>query len=474
MSAATTQAANHATRIAWVVAGAFFMETLDSTIIVTVLPAIAASYGVSALDASLGVTVYLVAMAMGIPAAGWLALRLGARRVFLAAVAVFTATSLLCALAPNFETFVGFRFAQGLAAAFMSPMGRLVVLSETPKPRIIEALGLITWPGLIAPVLGPPLGGLIVTYAPWQWIFLINVPLGLLAIGLILWLFPSRQAERPDAPLDGWGLLWTMLSLACLVLGVTMLSESSGGLWVAAVLVTVGIATGCLALRHARRHADPILDLRPFGVRSYAIAGGSAGLLSRIAINASPFLLPLMFQIGFGWSALQAGSMVIAYMAGNLAMKAVTTPILRKFRFKTVLLTNGVLCTACLFAMAALTARTPAPVMMILLVVAGMTRSMNFTGVTTLAFADIPDALRAHASALATMLQQVAIVFGVALAAFVLGLSRTVRSSDALRLVDFQVAWLLVGACMALSLFLMRRLPADAGYALATRPGGSR
>lgn len=453
--------------IAWVVAGAFFMETLDGTVIVTALPAIAKSYGVTELEASLAVSIYLVAMAMGVPAAAWLADRLGARRVFVGAVAAFSLASMLCAFAPTFAIFAAMRFVQGLAAAFMSPVGRLVVLRETPKSGLIEALGLITWPGLIAPVLGPALGGLVVTYGSWPWIFLVNVPLGLLAIAFILRLFPKRPPQRPDAPLDVRGLFLTALALACLVLGLEGLTQVRGGWGPSALLLLLGALTAGLALRHLRRHTDPVLDLRPLDIRSFSVAVGGAGFVSRVAINASPFLLPLMFQVAFGWSALQAGWMLLAYMAGNLAMKSLTTPILRRFGFRRVLLRNGALCAASLFAMAALTTATPLPLVVSLLVLGGMARSMNFTAVTTLAFADVPDALRAHASALATLLQQVAIVLGVALAAVVLGASQATRGATTLASADFQAAWLVIGSLMLVSLALMRRLPANAGSALS-------
>ncbi|MFT4265777.1 MAG: MFS transporter [Xenophilus sp.] len=472
MPASTTPAqptgeAVHAQRIAWVVAGAFFMETLDGTVIATALPAIAHSFGIQPLDASLGITVYLVAMAAGVVASGWLAQRWGARRIFVLALGLFSLSSLLCALAPGFGAFAGARLTQGLAAAFMSPVGRLVVLRETPKPRIIEALALITWPGLIAPVVGPPLGGLITTYASWRWIFLINVPLGVLAIGLVLLLFPARTAERPDAPLDAWGLVLTSLSVAAVVLGLSLLAEGQvAPAWSASVIV-MGCLTGAAAVRHSRLRADPILDLRPLSHPTYALATASAGLLSRIAINASPFLLPLMFQMGFGWSAMRAGSMVFPYMLGNLAMKAVTTPVLRRFGFRRTLIWNGWLCAASLLAIASIPASLPAAAIAVLLVVAGMTRSMNFTAVNTLAFADVPDALRAHASALATLCQQVSIVLGVAVGVLVLGLARNLRGTGALALGDFRWAWAAVGLLMSVAVLLLYRLPRDTGSALA-------
>ena len=457
---------NASRRIALIVAAAFFMEALDGTVIVTALPAIATAFGVTTLDASLGVTAYLMAIAVCVPAAGWCAERFGARHVFTLAVGSFTLASLLCALAPTFATFVAARVVQGCAAAFMSPVGRLVVLRETPKNRIIEAIGTITWPGLIAPVIGPPLGGLIATQASWHWIFLLNVPLGLIGLWLVRRHFPRRTDMR-RVPFDLPGFVLTALALAALILGLSQLGEGQGDGRLTAALLAVGALAGVASVRHARRAAAPMLDLRALRVPTFALAVISAGFISRVAINASPFLLPLMFQIGFGLNALQAGTMVLIYMAGNLAMKSATTPILKRFGFRRVMLVNGALCAASLFGCALLAPGDPMLMIAPLLLAAGMTRSMNFTSITTLAFADVPDEQRAGASALSTMLAQVAAVLGVALAASVLGASQTLRGAAALALVDFRHAWIVVGLLMVVATAIMGRLAHDAGAAMA-------
>lgn len=453
-------------RIALTVASAFFMETLDATIIVTALPAIAAGFGISTLDASLGVTVYLIAMAVFVPAAGWCAARFGGREVFAAAIALFTASSLLCGLAPNFAVFVMARAVQGCAAAFMSPVGRVVVLRETPKHRLMEAIAMITWPGLIGPVVGPPLGGLIATHTSWRWIFLLNVPLGLVGIWLILRLFPRRGADRA-ARFDAMGFVITAIALASLVEGFTRLGELHDGLGTTLLLLAVGAVAALASVAHARRATHPMLDLRAFRVPTYALSTGTAGFISRVAINASPFLLPLMFQIGFGMSPFQAGSMLLVYMTGNLVMKSATTRLLRRFGFRRVLWINGALCTASLFAFGLIGPGDPLPLVGVLLFAGGMVRSMNFTAITTLAFADVPDAMRAGASALATMMQQVAMALAVALAASLLGASQALHGGTALRLGDFRHAWWVIGALMGTATLMNLRLHPQAGAAVS-------
>lgn len=448
-------------RIPLIVATAFFMETLDSTIVITALPAIATSFHTSTLDLSLSISAYLVALAVFVPTAGWASDRFGTRTLFAGAIALFTLSSLLCALSPNVWSFIAARSLQGMSAAFMSPVGRLVVLRSTPKARLIEALGLIVWPGLIGPVLGPPLGGLIATYASWHWIFLVNIPLGVVGVWLVLRYIPNTAAPR--TPFDLYGFVCTAVALAALVHGLALLGEVQGAAQGALLWLGCAAVAGVLAVRHALRHPTPMLDLRAVKVPSFAISVLTAGMLARIAINATPFLLPLMFQIGFGLDAFQAGLMLLVYMGGNLVMKTFTTPVLRRFGFRRVLTVNGAMCAAAMAACGLLAPGQPMALVYPVLFVAGMTRSMHFTTVSSLSFADIHTEQRAGASTLSAMSAQVAATLGVAFAALALGLFQQLRGGSALTLPDFQHAQLAGAALMALAAAWSLRLPLDAG-----------
>ena len=455
-------------RIPLIVAAAFFMETLDSTIVTTALPAIAASFGATTLTLTLSISAYLVALSVCVPTAGWASDRFGARNLFAGAIGLFTLSSLLCALSPNLWTFIAARALQGVAAAFMSPVGRLVVLRSTPKQRLIEAISLITWPGLIGPVLGPPLGGLITTYASWLWIFLINIPLGLAGVWMVLRHVPNEVAPT-RTPFDAVGFALTAVALASLVHGLSLLGERQGEAAAGAAWVAAAVVAGVLATRHALRHPTPMLDLRAVRVPSFAISMLTAGMLARIAISATPFLLPLMFQIGFGLNAFQAGLMLLVYMGGNLAMKSATTPVLRHFGFRRVLTVNGALCAVTMAACALLSPGLSLAIVYPVLFAAGMTRSMQFTTVSSLAFADIPPDQRAGASTLTAMTQQVAATLGVAFAALALAVFQNLRGEAALSLGDFQRALLTGAALMAVAAAWALRLPADAGIEVSRK-----
>jgi EmrB/QacA subfamily drug resistance transporter len=452
-----------------IVAAAFFMETLDATIVTTALPAIAQDMGETTLAMAASISVYLVAMAAFVPTAGWAAERYGARNLFAAAVGVFALASLLCGIAPTFWTLIAARLLQGTAAAFMSPVGRLVVLAGTPKHRLINAIAWTVWPALIAPIVGPPLGGFITTYASWRWIFLVNIPLGVVGVWLVLRFVP-QHVSGARRPFDLTGFVLTAAALAALIHGLSLAGTRGPEVRDGVVLIAIGAACGIAAVRHALRHPTPLLDLAAVKVPTFALSTLTTGMLARIAISMTPFLLPLMFQIGFGLTPFAAGLMLLVYMGGNLAMKSITTGMLRRFGFRNVLLGNGVLCAAAIAACGLLTPDVPLMLVYPLLFFAGMTRSMHFTTVATLAFADVTPEQRPGATTLSAMASQIAVALGVAMAAFALSLSQSFwHATDGLVLADFRHALFGAGALMLAAVALSLRLPRDAGAEVSQR-----
>ena len=458
--------------IALLVAAAFFMENLDGTIITTAVPAMAHDFGVAPVDLNLGVSAYLLTLGVLIPISGWVADRIGARTVFAAAIAVFTGASLLCGLADSLGAFIAMRVLQGIGGAMMVPVGRLVVLRGTPKERMINAIAILTWPALVAPVLGPPLGGFITTYASWRWIFYLNLPLGALALAAALWLIPNERARQPR-PFDWLGFALTSGGLLGILWAVEVVSrphmqwrEVLMPLLAGALLLAAGVV-------HMRRAAHPMLTLSVLRVPTFAVTiwGGS---LFRMSTGAVPFLLPLLFQVGFGLDAFQAGMLVLAVFAGNLLMKPLTTPVLRRFGFRTVLIGNGLLNTVLLACLALLTPATPVWLIATLLFAGGMTRSMQFTALNTVAFADIPQPQMSDANTLFSTVFQLAMGIGIALGAVALRLGDWAAPQLGLAQVpaaSFRLAFLVVGLVALLGIIDALRLSRDAGDHVS-RPQG--
>jgi EmrB/QacA subfamily drug resistance transporter len=431
--------------VALVVAAALFTQMLDGVIIVTALPQMARDFGVGTLEMSIGITIYMLAVTICIPAAAWLADSFGAKRVFLISVAVFTITSVACGMAQDLGQFAVARALQGAGGAVLFPVGRIIVLRTAKKSEIVSAIGLTIWPALFAPVLGPALGGFLTEYASWHWNFWINLPLGIVALVLVARIVPP-DTELKRRPFDGVGFVLTGVTLACLLYGFDAAVQGTLPIPHAAGLVVAGLIVGTVAVRWLLRREHPLIELRTLRIPTFAATDAKAGALLRTAINATPFLLPLMFQVAFGLDPLQAGSLVVAYFFGNLVIKAVTTPTLRRFGFRSVLVVNGVLAGLATAACGLLGPTTPYALIVVVLVLAGATRSMQFTALATLAFADVDATQRSSATTISAMSQQLSMVFGVAIAAGSLSVMQAWRGAPALGLVDFQVALGLMGA----------------------------
>lgn len=444
-----------------IVASAFFMQVLDGTIISTSLPQMAASFGVQAVDLSLGITIYMLFVAVFIPASGWLADRHGARNVLALAIGVFTLASLACAAAETLPQFIGARAMQGIGGALMTPVGRLVVLRNTTKAGLLRATALITWPALIAPVLGPALGGFITTYSSWRWNFLLNIPVGLLGMALVLRYIPNFREPPRSFDFKGFGL--SAGALACLLYGLESISHAQGAVLFAAALCVAGSALGALAVRHFRRAATPLLDLSPFSLATFRQSTLGAGFGCRIAIAATPFLLPLLFQLGFGMTPWASGLLLLAYFGGNLGMKTVTTPLLRRFGFRRVLVGNGVAGALAIAVCGLLTPDTANWLVVAVLVLGGLTRSMQLTALSTITFADISAGQRSAASTLSSMLQQVSMVLGIAAGALLLRLPQAWQVEGWTPLMDFRLTFAIVGLIGLLSALRFLRLRPDAG-----------
>lgn len=460
--------AHAASRTRWIallVAVTFFMENLDATVIATALPQLARDFERSAVELNVGISAYLLAVAVFIPLSGWLAERYGERRIFAAAILLFTFASLLCGMSTTLPMFIFSRVLQGIGGALMVPVGRLLVLRVTEKADLVRTIAFITWPGLIAPVLGPPLGGLIVTHGHWPWIFWLNIPLGIIALICTFWLIPAGQAGQPRR-FDLRGFLLTASACASLITGLEWLGQ--GALPGGSALLAIGAVCASLAWRHGRRAAQPLLPLDALSISSFrsTLLGGS---LFRAAINAIPFLLPLMFQMSFGLSAAEAGLLVLWVFAGNLAMKPFTTAVMRRWGFRRVLIANGILSTAAIGACGFLTPEQPYALLAAVLFIGGLSRSMQFTCYNTLGFADVPREQMSTASTLFSMFFQFSMSAGIAFAALALRAAMAVQDRVQPVAQDFTWAFLAVALLSLLALLDGLRLKPGIGEHLLQR-----
>ncbi|HWV43327.1 DHA2 family efflux MFS transporter permease subunit [Pseudorhodoplanes sp.] len=458
---------HHPRLVPLIVACALFMENLDSTVIATSLPAIAADIGANPLALKLAVTSYLLSLAVFIPASGWTADRFGARRVFAAAIFVFMLGSIGCAMASSLEGFVVARIVQGMGGAMMTPVGRLVLVRTIEKRELVSAMAWVTIPALIGPVVGPPVGGFITTYASWHWIFLINIPIGIVGIVLVLLYIDPVPAEHQE-PFDGVGMLLAGLGVAGLAFGLSVAGLDMLPWPITTALVAGGALSMTAYLFHARKIPAPILD---FSLLRYATFNASlvGGFLFRLGIGAIPFLLPLMLQTGFHMSPFQSGLVTFAGALGAIGMKTVAARTINRFGFRRVLIANALISSAFIAAIAVFRPGMPVTILIVILLIGGFFRALEFTAANTIAYAEIEPRRMSRATALASVGQQLAISAGVAVGALMVEMSLTFRGASEFTPADFTPAFLVVAAISATSALWFWRLPADAGAEMSGR-----
>ena len=450
-----------------IVACALFMEQLDGSIIATALPVISRSLHTEPLHLNLAITSYLFSLAVFIPLSGWVADRFGARSVFRAAIVVFIAGSVLCGISQNLGQLVGARIIQGMGGAMMVPVGRLVMLRTVPRTELVNAMAWLTTPALIGPVLGPPLGGIIVTYTSWRWIFFVNLPIGVLGL-LLATIFIPNVREQTKEPLDLRGFILMALALSGLVFGFETIGRQLLPNIVVAGLLGGGAACLGFYIWHVRGVAHPIIDLGLAKYKTYraSITGGS---LFRIGVGALPFLLPLMLQVGFGVSPVTSGLLTFASAAGAVVMKMSAAPLIRYFGFKPILIFNALINAVFLAGCALFSPSTWHVAIFAFLLAGGFFRSLQFTALNTFAYAEVPSALISRANTLYSMLQQLALSLGVAVGALLLNLTMVVKGDAHLGPLDFWPAYLVIGLLSLLSLPFFISLSSDAGAEMSGR-----
>ncbi len=450
-----------------IIATALFMENLDSTIIATSLPAIAVDLNEDPISLKLALTSYLLSLAVFIPASAWAADRFGTRSVFRAAIAVFTLGSILCGLSSSLPQFIGARIVQGMGGAMRVPVGRLIVFRSVPRADLVRALAYLTTPALIGPVLGPPIGGFITTYFHWRWIFWLNVPIGVIGV-ILASRYVEQHREETPARLDLTGFLLVGLGLSAVIFGFTIAGRGFLPPLANAGLVGAGAALLALYAAHARRIAHPIVDLALLRIPTFR-ASVTGGFIFRIGVGAIPFLLPLMLQLGFGLSPFQSGLLTFASSAGALLMKPTAGPILDRIGFRRVLIVNAVVSAAMLAACGLFRPETPHALILFTLLVGGFLRSLQFTSINALAYADVPDGRLSKATSFASTMQQLSLTTGVAVGAGVLEATRWAQGDPVLEARDFAPAFFVVGAISMLSALVFLRLAPDAAAALSRR-----
>jgi EmrB/QacA subfamily drug resistance transporter len=450
--------------IALIVGAAMFMEQLDGTVLATALPSMARELGVSAPSLSIALTSYLISLAIFIPVSGRVADRFGARTVFRSAIVMFLLGSIACASAPNVGFLVAARFFQGVGGALMLPVGRLVLMRSVEKRDLIQATSWVLIPAVVGPILGPPIGGFIVTYLNWRWIFYINVPIGLLGIVLVSLFIANTRGEVPEKT-DYWGIFLSSLSLGLLLFGFELTSHD-GMLRLALTLLGAGAVLGGFYIRHARRTEHPILDISLMKIPTFGTSV-IAGAITRVCQGAHPYLLPLMMQLGFGLSAAQSGLMTLATALGSIVAKPIAPSLLRRWGFRDTLAVNGFFASAGYAVCGLFRPGWPLPLMFLIMVSSGFFMSIQFTGYNTIAYDEVSQQRMGSATSFYTTFQQLMLSMGICAGAAALQGAMVLRGHHMPKFVDFTAAFWTVALISLSATIWNRRFDHDAGHEIS-------
>jgi EmrB/QacA subfamily drug resistance transporter len=460
----SSQRTGHLRFTALIVASAMFMDGVDSTVLATALPTMAKTFNADPLHMNVALTSYLLSLAVFIPVSGKIADRFGSRTVFRGALALFTIGSILCAQSESLWFLVMSRIIQGIGGAMMVPVGRLVLLRSVTKAELVSTMSFLMIPAAAGPILGPPVGGFIVTYLSWPWIFYINVPVGL--IGMVLASFYIEELKLPDPPrFDAIGFVLTGTALASLIFGLELASRGVGSGTLAVALIGTGMAAALLYWRHSRTQAQPILDFELMRIPTFRISV-FAGTLSRIAVGAVPFLLPMMLQVGFGASAARSGSITFASSIGSLLMQLFAPRLLRQIGFRNTLIWVGLLSTCILATSAAFRPGWPVLLIAAVLLLGGFVQALQFMAYNTIAYADVPQARMSAATSFYTTFQQLSLTLGIGVSAASLAASISLNGHPQPEPMDFSIAFLLVASIAMLAPIVSIALDRNAGAEL--------